>query len=256
MKQSFQFPSALRVLALSSVLASPVGAWAQAEADGDERTVVDYALILPAEKAPESVQVDARNPFQAAEDTAQKEVTNTEQNTVRDMLLALPVVGVSPGPNGIRVLLGDIRLEEGMEVPPMVPNQTVRLRVNSITQEGIELLWVERKQTGLPPVPLHIPIDIGPRVAHMLPGRFAGDPKNPGDRSTSMGVWQPPQTVVTTSKARRAAVVKEDAPNVQSTAQGPGAPTSAPESSSAKTDPASALLQMFFGSGGSAPATR
>ena len=255
MKQLPQFQTTLHLLALASTLALPIDVWAQAEAESDEPAILEYALILPSEKTPETVPVDARNPFQAAEDTAQKEVANTEQNTVRDMLLALPVVGVSPDANGIRVLLVDIRLEEGMEVPPMVPNQTVRLRVNSITTEGIELLWVDRKQTGLPPVPLHIPIDIGPRVSHMLPGRFSGDPKNVANRSTSMGVWQPPQAAVPTSKARRAAVVKDDVSDLHGAAQGPGAPTAAPDSAEPKTDPASALLQMFFG-GGATSTTR
>jgi hypothetical protein len=255
MKQLSKLQRLLPVIAASCSITLQSQLKAQAESDDSGKSNVEYALILPDEKAPELVKTEDRNPFQAGEDTRLEEVTNTEQNNVRDLLLALPVVGVSPTANGIRVLLGDIRLEEGMEVPAMIPNQTVRLRVNSITPEGIELFWVERKQTGLPPVPLHIPIDIGPRVSHMLPGRFAGDSKSGGgDRTPSMGVWQPPATVVTTNNARRASVVKEEAA-APASAQGPGASVSAtPETS--KVDPASALLQMFFPKGGQQPAAK
>ncbi|WP_075089006.1 hypothetical protein [Verrucomicrobium spinosum] len=76
----------------------------------------------------------------------------TEENEIRDRLAKLRVVGVSPGQRGLRVMLGDMVLEPGEDVPQVLPEQTLSLRVGAISSRAIELVWVEKKPTGLPPV--------------------------------------------------------------------------------------------------------
>lgn len=245
-----------RAIALAGCAAAAVSglaAQSAVEEDGRPSDKVEYALILPEEKTPELVKVEDRNPFQAGEDSKLQEVTNSEQNLVRERMLALPVVGVSPGPKGIRVLLGDIRLEEGLEVPPIIPNQTVRLRVSTITEHGVELLWVDRKQTGLPPVPLHIPIDTSPRIKMILKGQPTGLPSNgPGSSSgpPAMDVWQPRGPAVEPEGVRKAPIVENGGADA-APASGNGTAQNGSQGS-----PASALLNLFFNKDSKAPASR
>ncbi len=146
---------------------------ADAEGPTDER--VKYSLILPEEKNPETVKPEENNPFESATNTAEKD-GNTEENRVRDQLLSMPVTGSSSGPDGIRVMLGSIRLATGDIVPPVLPDQQVRLRVKSISPTAIELVWMEKKPTGLPPKVLTINVDLSPRVRYQLPSNN-GDSK-------------------------------------------------------------------------------
>lgn len=145
------------------------------EAEGEgEVTRVQYALILPEEKMPETVNPDENNPFQSAEDQARVSGdSDTEENRVSEILLGLPVTGVSYTTHGMRVLLGDMRLETGADVPPVIPDQVVRLRVKSITTTAIELAWLEEKLTGLPQRSLVIPINVAPTVRYLLQGHMA-----------------------------------------------------------------------------------
>ncbi len=64
-----------------------------------------------------------------------------EENQIRELLEKLRVVGVSPGRRGLRVMLGDMVLEPGVLVPQVLADQTIALRVASITPEAICLVW-------------------------------------------------------------------------------------------------------------------
>lgn len=163
--------NALKFIACCTLLlaAHPV-AGQEAGGDAEEAGKVEYFLIKPDEKTSELVKDDEHNPFEAPSDAKKDQPSTSEENQVRDLLLSLPVVGVSPGQNGMRVLLGDIRLEAGTMVPQVIPNQNVQLRVNNVTADSIELVWVEKKPTGLPPRLLVIPIDTTPKVQYQLKG--------------------------------------------------------------------------------------
>ncbi len=130
---------------------------------------VQYTLILPDEKSPELIKAEENNPFEAQVDNSIKE-GDTEENRVRDILLSMPAKGGGHGPNGMRVMLGGLRLEAGQMVPPVLPDQQVMLKVKSITPKQIEMVWVEKKPTGLPPKPFVIDVDVSPRVRYMMPG--------------------------------------------------------------------------------------
>lgn len=135
---------------------------------------VEYQLILPDEKTPESIKPNEVNPFSKNAQTGEDE-SSSEENAVRDALMTLPITGVSTDAQGNRrLMLGPIKLERGMIVPPILPDQAVNLRVNAITEQAIELVWIEKKNTGLPPRALIIPFNVKPTIRHRLPVMAGG----------------------------------------------------------------------------------
>ncbi len=161
-----------------AALAMPLRAQEEA-VDGEEEKRVQYQLVLPEEKTPESVKPEEHNPFES-ESEAQNRLApgDTEENRVRDKLLKLPVVGTVRMPDGrMSVLLGNIKLETGKIVPPVLPEQLVELKVKSITTQYIELAWQEKRATGLPPKLMIIPINISPKVRYQMLGQTDEDTK-------------------------------------------------------------------------------
>jgi hypothetical protein len=136
------------------------------ESEAAER--VQYTLILPDEKTPETIKDDENNPFEAVADEKLKE-GDTEENRVRDILLSMPAKGGGSGPSGMRVMLGSMRLEAGQMVPEVLPDQQVKLMVKAITAKQIEMVWVEKKPTGLPPKPFVLDVDVSPRIRYLMP---------------------------------------------------------------------------------------
>jgi hypothetical protein len=161
------------VLALAGVQAPVVAQDAVPKEAGGGR--VRYALILPQEKTPEIVKDTERSPFESGQNPDREEGT-TEENLVRDILLRMPAVGGASGSQGMRVLLGSMRLVEGGDVPPVIPDQQVALKVKSISSKAIELMWVDKKPTTGPPKILTIPLDVVPKVRHRLPTGAGGAP--------------------------------------------------------------------------------
>lgn len=151
----------------------------EAVGDDDEKRV-QYQLVLPDEKTPENVKPEEHNPFES-ESEAQDRMSpgDTEENRVRDLLLRLKVLGTKRMADGrMRVLLGNIILETGKPVPPVLPDQQVELKVKNITTDAIELAWQEKRATGLPPKLMIIPINISPRVRYQMLGHPDDDAKD------------------------------------------------------------------------------
>jgi hypothetical protein len=67
-------------------------------------------------------------------------------------------------------MLGNMVLDPGDTVPPVVPDQTLVLRVGRITRQAIDLVWVEKKPSGMPERLLTLPVDLTPTVRYALPG--------------------------------------------------------------------------------------
>lgn len=146
----------------------------EAAAAGEEKSGdVKYSLILPNQKTSEQVKEGERNPFTKINQGVQNPDSSgtTEENEIRDRLAKLRVVGVSPGVRGLRVMLGDMVLEPGEDVPQVLPEQTLSLRVGTISPRAIELVWVEKKPSGLPARTLTIPVDLRPYVRSILKGQ-------------------------------------------------------------------------------------
>ena len=217
-------------------IAVGMSASAQEEPAEGNNLKVEYTLIFPNEKAPETVKPEEENPFVALADLSDKEdVGNSEENKVKEMILAMQVVGASPRPQGYRVQLGDMILEAGMIVPPFIPDQSVQLRVNSITEDQIEFVWLEKQRTGLPPRTLLMPIRMKPVVRYAMPGqgRVKGGAQTPVMGSRVGGSSTP---VVTEVAPKKAVVVEEELPEE----------TKTPKSAARKKLAADAVLDMFF----------
>lgn len=159
------------------------------EASGEEgEKRVQYQLVLPEEKTPENVKPEEHNPFESeTEALSRKSTGDTEENRVRDKLLKLPVVGTKRMADGrMRVLLGDIILETGRVVPPVLPDQLVELKVKNITPMYIELAWQEKRLTGLPPKLMTIPINISPQVRYQMFGQTDAEAKDSKGANATM----------------------------------------------------------------------
>ncbi|GEP41245.1 hypothetical protein [Brevifollis gellanilyticus] len=220
---------------------------------------VQYTLILPDEKNPEVIKADENNPFETVMDKTVKE-GDTEENRVRDILLSMPAKGGGNGMSGMRVMLGSMRLEAGQMVPNVLPDQQVKLQVKSITPTQIEMVWVEKKPTGLPPKPFVINVDVSPRVRYRMPsgaadggsggigtlrmeGRSAfsrrADPEDKGTAAVSSAPAEPPplKALAVEDEAPAQARQKEKEIKAQS-ASSPAQPSNVPEAS---------VLRMLFG---------
>lgn len=215
---------AYRLLLLPGLIFSLMAASSHAqeaahEDEGEKR--VQYQLVLPEEKTPENVKPEEHNPFESENEALNRQAPgDTEENRVRDKLLKLPVVGVKRMVDGrMRVLLGDIILETGGVVPPVLPEQLVELRVKNITSQYIELAWQEKRLTGLPPKIMTIPINISPQVRYQMLGQTSKEIKGPNatmdlplrDPAIALPVGStPPATISAEREPPRAQLVADD----------------------------------------------
>jgi|GEM_PF-3547563 hypothetical protein len=102
--------------------------------------------LLPEDKVPVVLTDEERNPFgkQATNvTTAAVVAVDNEELRIRSALESLPVSGITEGRTGRKVLLGGVTLEEGSILPPVVANQSEKLRVVQITQDKAELAFLE-----------------------------------------------------------------------------------------------------------------
>jgi len=168
--------------------------------DGEIR--VQYQLILPEEKTPETVKPEEHNPFESESETQNRLAPgDTEENRVRDRLLKLEVVGTKRMEGGgMRVLLGNLILETGKDVPPVLPDQLVELKVKNITPQYIELAWQEKRASGLPPKLMIIPINISPKIRYQMLGQLAADGKEVRGANATM---DPPLRALINAQAQQ-----------------------------------------------------
>lgn len=104
--------------------------------------------LLPEDKVPEQVQDAERNPFARrgpATATTVVEDRESEESRIRRAFERMNVSGTSTGEGQEGVLIGILRLREGMDVPAVIPNQTERLRVESVSNERVELVFLENE---------------------------------------------------------------------------------------------------------------
>lgn len=131
--------------------------------------------ILPSSKRGSRIDVAERNPYAArtVEKTRGEDATSEASQIIR-ILEGLRIRGLSRDRNGnIRtVLYGDLRLTQGTMLPQLLPNQNDELIVSSVTNEEIELAWLNeagnREADGRK---LLIAIELEPKVQIVLPGQ-------------------------------------------------------------------------------------
>lgn len=197
---------------------------------------VKYALILPEEKAPELVKPNEPCPFGGLVDEKSKETSSGEEAKVSDMLRSLPVVGKS---SRNCVLLGDIILRRGQLVPEIIPNQTVKLKVEDISPERIVLVWVEKKPTGLAPRTLSILTDVSPQVKQRLPGNLSS--------SGSSGSSPPVMSTRAKTPLLADEPTSKPSPRAQAVPEGTPPASSSPPAATPAPSMGSGLLNLFFG---------
>lgn len=146
----------------------------------------------PASRQAVELTGQERNPF-IKQQVAKVETIETEQSTtaseesrIQAVLSGLEVVGRTRNEAGWRVLLGTLILEPGKELPPVIPDQTQRLRVAEIFETMIEIEWI-LVDPNEPPKRFFIPVQLKPAVRSNVPGvGFTSDApavitRNPAD---------------------------------------------------------------------------
>lgn len=153
---------------------------------------VQFILIKPADKTSENVKADESNPFikVAEQDQNPAEKGRNEEAKIHERLSKLRVCGVFPTSDeksSLRVMLADMVLTEGQIMPPVLPDQTLALKVTKITRDTIQLQWLEQKFTGAPPRFITLPIDLRPSVRVVLNGEIP-DAKTTAPKKESKAV--------------------------------------------------------------------
>lgn len=234
-------------LLLALLATATCGLRAQSPDPGDSERgeKIRYQLILPEEKAPEVVKPSEPNPFSKADNHAIKEDgASGEENRVREILSSLPITGfVEGGADGPRVLVGPMKLKRNDIVPKVFAEQSVTLRVNSITREQIDLVWVEKKvkSSGLAPRVFTLPVRVKPKVRIALPTL----PPAPDAKGSGNMIFQNDRTMLgsadpsTPPETRRASVVDES-----KTSTPPAGSTSTPASD--PEHPANMLMNLLL----------
>lgn len=139
----------------------------------DDKQEIEYVLLKPSDKTSETLRAEERNPYVSAKSETEEIRNNNEENSIMDKLKQLAVVGTTRSPDGkLRVMLGDMILEAGKLVPQLLPEQSIELYVSGLYEDQIELQWVEKKNTGLPPRTFSIPVDLRPYVRFVLNGQI------------------------------------------------------------------------------------
>jgi len=103
----------------------------------------------------------------------------SEESRIASVLSGLVVCGRTKGANGWKVLLGDMILENGKILPPVIEGQTQVLRVAAIYDSLLEIEWVdESKQSA--PRRIVIPFGMAPKVNSALSGAAASPGESEG----------------------------------------------------------------------------
>ncbi len=123
MNHNSPFLFSLLALAAAAVHAQQMEFVADAAPAAPQTEQVKYTLLKPQDKTAETVKDGEHNPFGKSEGElkAGDQKGTNEENQIRDRLAKLRVVGVSPDPKGLRVMLGDMVLVPGQFVPQVLP---------------------------------------------------------------------------------------------------------------------------------------
>ena len=138
--------------------------------------------LLPEDKLglhPED-RLDPKQPNPFAERAKAKQPTavetvETEEIKIRRIFAPLKIDGISKFQGKYTALLGDLILEEGAQVAPVIPGQTQILRVTKVTDKMVEIAWVEGvgSETAIPRKIIKTN-GLKPRVGVKLAGQAPG----------------------------------------------------------------------------------
>lgn len=172
------WPAVLAVFFLGSAVPTP----AQPE-DPDADPVatdlrmpdLDRSALVPEKRDPTEVTDDERNPFgfvapASAPDRGAIE-TESEEDKLRRILAGMRVTGTTTGSGANAAVLGPILIREGENLPRMFSDQAEILRVESITDRKVVLVFIDtEKVEGKEARTLELPVDLEADVRSMMPG--------------------------------------------------------------------------------------
>lgn len=104
--------------------------------------------MLPEDRVPIKVDENERNPFGRKAAKVESAAVENEESILRGMIEKLAVTGVVSGRTGRKVMLGSLTLEDGKVLPPLMANQSEKLKVNAVTEEKVEIGFVESDGTS------------------------------------------------------------------------------------------------------------
>lgn len=146
--------------------------------------------MRPTEKRPLSLKESERNPYAKRnphEEIATEAAGDAEELRIRERLSALRVAGRSQGPNGLRILLGDIILEEGRVLPQLLEEQSESLRVAELSEDTVVLAWIDPETLEPTGKTMQVAYDLTPSVGYALHGQ-SGESDEEGVVARRMGV--------------------------------------------------------------------
>jgi len=117
-----------------------------------EVTMVELRKLgfLPQDKADlrltDKIDIKRRNPFAERKKVVASRPTEqveTEESKIRTFFDKQKISGLMNLGGKFSVSLGRLTLEQGMTIPPVIPNQTQILRVMKVTDSELEIGWVE-----------------------------------------------------------------------------------------------------------------
>lgn len=149
--------------------------------------------IRPDSKRPLLLKEEERNPY-ADRSPDQQAVAdggdNAEEMEIRSALSSLSVTGQSRGPNGLRILLGDIILEKGRRLPPLLPDQSEALEVVEVSEDSVVLAWLDIESGEPTGKTMQMAYDLTPSVAYALHGQPKGQGDQEGTPDLRMGLMR------------------------------------------------------------------
>lgn len=130
--------------------------------------------MRPTEKRPLILKENERNPYakrSVEQVEAAEEQANSEELRIREKLGNLKVTGRSRGPKGLRVLMGDIILEEGRDLPQLLEDQSELIRVIELSEDTIVLGWLDSNSGEPTGKTAQVAYDLSPSVGYALQGQ-------------------------------------------------------------------------------------
>ncbi len=149
--------------------------------------------MRPEEKRPLLLKASERNPYAKRSDKEEitgEENIDAEEQQIRARLGSLSVTGRSEGPNGLRILLGDIILEQGRILPQLLEGQSENLKVLAIQADTVVLGWIDLASGEPSGKTMQVPYDLSPKVSYALHGQESAAAEGK-DNERRMGVLHP-----------------------------------------------------------------
>lgn len=153
----------------------PAPAAAGGQPTGDKKEGMHAIDFRPVEKKPLMIKSTERNPYAKRSNdqaSALEAGPDSEEARIRNKISSLRVTGSSRGINNdLKVQMGDIVMEIGRKLPPILPDQSEDLKVIDVTEDSITLGWVDVETGVLTGKTMQVGYDLSPIIKYQLSGQ-------------------------------------------------------------------------------------